>query len=179
MRKAIIIAAVTCTAVCAISALALGGCGGVVGADGGAPDSLRDGGNAASCPPAPLVAEDVASDCSTLTVEPEDCTYSPPHMLLPSIFPGPDYCNECELRCYDGILEPFCTAVGCRGFGPIVCDDTPVEGAFCEQSEDLGNGECLASGPGADLDAGILNGSVCACNRPALVWHCVEVDLLW
>jgi hypothetical protein len=102
----------------------------------------------------------------------------PPHMLLSGTFPLPEYCSDCWLRCFDGILSPFFTMQGCKGFGAVLCAGTPVEGGPCEQFEDLGNGECVAPGPGADVDAGVVNGSVCACNEPSPVWHCVEVGEL-
>jgi hypothetical protein len=154
------------------------GCGGIVGSDddGGRTNGGR--GNSVDCPPAPLIAEQIRRDCADLDFTPEDCVYSPPHMLLSGMFSFPDYCNDCWLVCFDGILQISCTMQGCTGFSAVSCAGIPVEGGPCEQSEDLGNGECVAPGPGADVDAGVVNGSVCACNEPGPVWHCVEVGKL-
>lgn len=152
-----------------------GGCGGQVGsaADGGERNAGRSG--AAHCPPAPLIVEEITHDCSDLEFDPYDCVYAPPHMFAPESV-APEYCNDCGLACPGNVLQIGCEGRACIGFGgPVYCEGAPSDAMPCEQSDELQNGECLVPGPGADMEAGVIDGLVCACNEPGPVWRCVEV----
>jgi hypothetical protein len=166
-------------------------CGGLIDSDSGGGGETA--GNPDGCPPAPVIPEQLPERCEDVGVPvPEhgrwdDCLYSPPHMFLER---GADYVNDCYLYCVDGRTDVWCYGQGCGGVGcvPVPCDGTPVHGEPCDSTaapeghsslgEAVGNGECVVLGPNADLDAGVIDGLVCACDNPGPIWRCVEVDAL-
>jgi hypothetical protein len=59
-----------------------------------------------------------------------------------------------------------------------MCPADVADRKACQPSTDLGNGECVVPSDQADLANGVVDGQVCACDRPGPVWRCVSVHEL-
>jgi len=72
-----------------------------------------------------------------------------------------------------GVLSFGSTLIGCDARPAPICPLDMTPGASCAMEK--GNSVCIAKGPGADLEAGVANGSVCACDKPGPVWRCLPL----
>jgi hypothetical protein len=118
-----------------------------------------------SCPPAPFRVDDGAT-CSF----DGQCTYGVPLGLGAD---RTDFCNGQFCYCDDGRLVCGSSLRACLTKIIPECPAGASEGASCEVES---NGECAVPGPDADLSAGIINGQVCACDRPGPQWRCLPVE---
>lgn len=131
-----------------------------------------------SCPPAPLDFNAFAFTGTGTCELAAPCKYAPPRSAR-----QPD-CNTFQCECENGRLSCSTTAMYCP-CALSVCPREAKDGASCtlsaERDPPFQNGQCGRSqnalcavpGPNADLDAGRVDGFVCACDNPGPVWRCV------
>jgi hypothetical protein len=155
------------------------------------------------CPPAPLGPEwgpllfGEAAPCSAVPFPLPDypavlggagagvpCAYRPAHMLLSDYLAGRVgnwggyvWLAYYHFACDGGRVVMYTWGLGFM-LASSACPGDVSDGSACRPSTDLGNGECLVPSVEADLENGVVDGQVCACDRPGPIWRCVSAHHL-
>lgn len=123
---------------------------------------------AAVCPPAPRIAWRFASCEAAGFVPDAQCKYAAPSIAYGEI----DGINSCVAACNQGELVFGCTLAYLPLDAMPACPTGARHGSICAEPD---NGECAIPGPNADRARGIVDGQICACDKPGPRWRCISL----